>query len=130
MRRLVDQLQAAIRWATPGQVDSGFNSLATFLAGIFAVRELSPGGLAVYALLFGAFNIMNQVSLQTVFQPSQIMSVRLSESSRLGMLRYSLRAGSIISQTASTCQIAQRERLSSRIELKPPKPVKIAGCID
>lgn len=88
-------------WAAPGQVDAGLASLATFLAGIFAVRLLTPSALGAYALLFSAFQIANQVSSELIFVPSQIIAVDLPSAQRLSMWRHSVPRGGLLAVIAS-----------------------------
>lgn len=102
-RRLFEQagptfrrIRRGVAWATPGQLDAGFASLATFTAGIFAVRELSTVSLAGYALLFSAFTVMNQIPAELVFNPSQILAVDLPANQRLGMLAHSALRGGLL----------------------------------
>ena len=88
-------------WASPGQVDAGLASLATFAAGLFSVRELEPIHLATYALLFSAFQVANQVSMELVFVPSQVLAVDQSLHVRLGMVRHSVAKGSKVAVLAA-----------------------------
>lgn len=88
-------------WASPGQVDAGLASLATFAAGLFSVRELEPVHLAAYALLFSAFQVANQVSTELVFIPSQVLAVDQSSDVRLGMVRHSVPRGSTLAAIAA-----------------------------
>ncbi|MGH8924447.1 MAG: hypothetical protein ACRDWA_07415 [Acidimicrobiia bacterium] len=70
--------------------------MATFAAGIYAVRELSTEGLAGYALLFSAFTVMSQIPAELVFNPSQILAVDLPVNQRLGMLAHSAPRGALL----------------------------------
>lgn len=82
-------------WASPGQLDAGFASLATFIAGLVAVRILEVEGLAAYALLSSTFLIASQLPAELVFNPSQVLAIDLPVASRLGMLRHSIPRGLI-----------------------------------
>lgn len=84
----------AVGWLTAGQLDAGFASLATFVAGLYAVRHLTPVGLGAYALLFAAFQVVNQFPSQLVFGPAEVLSISQDPSRRLGTLAWSLRLGS------------------------------------
>jgi O-antigen/teichoic acid export membrane protein len=83
-------------WATPGQLDAGFASLSSFVVGIYAVRVLDIISLGAYALLFGAFQMANQISTELVFLPSQILAVDLAPGRRLGVIRHSVPRGSLL----------------------------------
>jgi O-antigen/teichoic acid export membrane protein len=98
---ILRQIWRGVRWATPGQLDAGFASLATFTAGIFAVRELSTVGLGGYALLFSAFTVMSQIPAELVFNPSQILAVDLPVNQRLGMLAHSVPRGAVLAFLSS-----------------------------
>lgn len=80
-------------WASPGQLDAGFASLATFIAGLVAVRILDVEGLAAYALLSSTFLIASQLPAELIFNPSQVLAIDLPVATRLGMLRHSIRRG-------------------------------------
>ena len=88
-------------WATPGQFDAGFASLATFITGLVAVRGLSVGGLAAYALLTAAYRVMNQFPAGLIFSPSQIIAIDLPRSQRLGSLVHSVPRGTWLSVVSS-----------------------------
>jgi O-antigen/teichoic acid export membrane protein len=90
------RVRRALLWATPGQLDAGFASLSTFAAGIYAVRVLDIDSLGAYALLFGAFQMANQISTELVFLPSQILAVDLAPARRLGIVRHSVPRGSLL----------------------------------
>lgn len=99
-----DRLKRAWRgviWASPGQIDAGLASLATFGAGVFAVGQLTAAQLGAYALLFSSFLVAMQISTELIFAPSQVLAVDHSTASRLGMLRYSLPKGTAIALLAS-----------------------------
>jgi len=95
------QVRRAVIWATPGQLDAGFASLATFVAGVYAVRELSTISLGGYALLFSAFMVMNQISMELIFAPSQIIAIDLAPRQRLGMLAHSVPRGALLALVSS-----------------------------
>ena len=96
-RTSFDRLRRAITWATPGQLDAGFASLATFVTGIAAVRELGTGGLATYALLTSAYHVVNQFPKQLIFSPSQVLAIDLPAKERLGALAHSVPRGAWMS---------------------------------
>lgn len=55
-----------------GLLDSGFAALGTFLAGLYAVRELQVGLLAAYAVLGAAAIFVMPLARQLVYLPSQV----------------------------------------------------------
>lgn len=74
-------------------MDAGLASLATFGAGIFAVRQLTVDQLGAYALLFSALQVAIQIPAELVLIPSQVVAVDHPVERRLGMLRHSLPKG-------------------------------------
>lgn len=88
-------------WASPGQIDAGTASLATFAAGLFAVARLDVAQLGAYSLLFGAFVVVNQVATELVLVPSQIFAIDQPMEARLGMLRHSVPRGGLVAISAS-----------------------------
>ena len=92
----------AILWATPGQLDAAFTSLATFAAGLYALSALEIEPLGAYALLFSAFQVANQVPAELVFIPSQILSLEMPANQRLGMTRHSVPRGVLLAVVSST----------------------------
>lgn len=100
-RRAARRLWGGLIWASPGQIDAGLASFATFAAGIFSIRFLPPASLGVYGLLFAAFQVANQVSTELVFIPSQVLALSQSNQLRLGMVRNSIPRGSAIAGLAA-----------------------------
>ena len=100
-KALFARLRRALAWATPGQLDAGFASLATFITGLVAVRELSTASLAAYALLTSAYHLLNQFPGELVFSPSQIIAVDLPTRERLGALAHSVPRGAAIGALSS-----------------------------
>jgi len=95
------RLRRAITWATPGQLDAGFASLATFITGLAAIRELGTSGLAAYALLISAYHVANQFPKQLIFSPSQVLAVDLPAKERLGALAHSVPRGAWMSAASA-----------------------------
>ena len=93
MRSTVGRAWRGIVWATPGQIDAGMASLATFGAGIYAVRALPIEELGAYSLLFAAFLFANQFSTELILIPTQVLAVDLPTENRLGMMRHSIPRG-------------------------------------
>lgn len=84
-------------WATPGQLDAGLASLATFVTGLYAVRHLGNEALGAYSLLFSTFLVASQVPTELIFAPSQVLAIDLEPRNRLGLLRHSMRRGAFFS---------------------------------
>jgi O-antigen/teichoic acid export membrane protein len=116
-------------WATPGQLDAGFSSLATFAAGIYAVRELSTVSLGGYALLFSAFHVINQVSAELVFSPSQIIAVDLRGRHRLGMLAHSIPRGGVVALFSSLAVPLGVLTIASQIPRSDLIPLSISAAL-
>ena len=88
-------------WASPGQLDAGFASLAAFITGLIAVRILDVEGLAAYALLSSTFLIASQLPAELIFNPSQVLAIDLPSTSRLSMLRHSTGRGLVTSAVSA-----------------------------
>lgn len=86
-----------ILWATPGQLDAGLASLATFVTGLSAVRSFDLETLGAYSLLFSAFLVGSQLPAELIFNPSQVLAIDLNPENRLSMLRHSWHRGVLIS---------------------------------
>lgn len=97
----IQRVWRGLVWASPGQIDAGTASLATFAAGLFAVARLDVGQLGAYSLLFGAFVVVNQVATELVLVPSQIFAIDQPMEARLGMLRHSVPRGGLVAIPAS-----------------------------
>jgi O-antigen/teichoic acid export membrane protein len=83
------------RFLVAGLVDTASASLASLLVGLSAVRVLDPALLGVYALVFGAFNLVAVIPYQLVFAPLEIAAVDYPQEHRLTILRKSLRLGAV-----------------------------------
>lgn len=88
-------------WASPGQIDAGTASIATFAAGLFAVARLDVTQLGAYSLLFGAFIVVNQVATELVLVPAQVIAIDQPMEARLGMLRHSIPRGALVAVPAA-----------------------------
>lgn len=85
-----------LRTAGPaGLADAGFASLATFVAGLVAVRYLTPGTLGAYALFHRAFLLAAVVPAQLVLQPATIEALSNPRPDRVGVLSQSLRLAAL-----------------------------------
>lgn len=73
-----------------GLLDAGMSSLATFLAGLFAVRTLGVAGLGAYAMLFAALKFSTSTVAQSLLVPAEVQAVSLAGDERLGVLRSTL----------------------------------------
>lgn len=74
-----------------GLADSALASLATFLIGLFATKQLSLSALGIYGLAFSAFVFAASVPALLVFTPAEIALLRTSPAKQLGSLPHSLR---------------------------------------
>ncbi|HHC07563.1 MAG TPA: hypothetical protein ENK55_02440 [Actinobacteria bacterium] len=77
-----------------GILDAALASLATFVAGLAAVRVFDSSELGIYAVFFVAFVLGQLVAYQLVYVPAEIAAVQRQGWGRLGVLEDSLRAGS------------------------------------
>lgn len=103
-----------------GVVDAGFASLATFLAGLVAVRVLSDVDRGIYAVFFATFTLGAILAYQLVYVPMEIVAVGRPHSQRLTVVRDSLRIGLwpsvggamvILGAVVSTAPIAETDLL-------------------
>lgn len=81
----------SLRTVTPGIVDAGCSSLATFSVGLYAVRELDPTQLGAYALVFSAYMLATVLPKQSLFVPAEVFAVERPLAERLLVLRDSVR---------------------------------------
>ncbi len=76
-----------------GLVDAGASSLATFVAGVAAVRLLDSSELGVYALFFSAWVLASQLPAQLILIPAEAKLVHIpSQERRTFLLRNSTMA--------------------------------------
>jgi O-antigen/teichoic acid export membrane protein len=84
-----------------GVVDAALSSLATFVIGFVAARSLAAVDLGGYALVFAAFMLATRVPAQLVFKPAEMMIGSVPVVDRLGLLRHTLRIGTLPSLLAA-----------------------------
>lgn len=89
MRRLFDR----VSHLSPGVVDAGLASLATFAAGLTGVRLLGDIDRGVYGVFFTAFILGGVVVSQLVYVPAQVAAVAEEIPNRLNGFRKSVRLG-------------------------------------
>ncbi|MEX1295847.1 MAG: hypothetical protein AB1Z67_06730 [Candidatus Limnocylindrales bacterium] len=89
-----------------GVVDAGLSSLATFIVGFYATRNLEPAILGAYALAFSVFVLSGLISAMLVFTPTEIAAVDYPRGHQLQLLRQSLMRGSIVSLLAAVATSA------------------------
>ena len=78
------------RKAVLGLVDAAASSLATFAAGVAAVRLLNGAELGAYALVFSAWLLASQVTPQLLLVPAEAKLVAVSDLQRIASLRRNL----------------------------------------
>jgi O-antigen/teichoic acid export membrane protein len=84
-----------------GLVDAGCASLATFVVGLYAARELGPATLGAYALFFSAFLLAAVVPTQLYLLPAEVAVLPRDRLDRLVVWRWTLLPGSAISGAAA-----------------------------
>lgn len=89
-----------------GVVDAGLSSLATFIVGFYATRNLEPAVLGAYALAFSVFVLAGLISAMLVFTPTEIAAVDYPRGQQLQLLRQSLVRGSFVSLIAAVATSA------------------------
>lgn len=80
-----------------GQIDSALSSVATFVAGLYAVRAFEASLLGAYVVMFTAWNLARSLSSELIFVPSEVVAVGRSSRHRISILDSSLRRGLLIS---------------------------------
>lgn len=89
------------RTLVAGVADSATASLATFLVGVYAARELDPAVLGGYALAYSAVFLVGVIPLNLVFTPAEVAAVRHPTRDRLACLGSSLRLGAPVALLAA-----------------------------
>ena len=101
-----------------GLVDTGFASLATFVASLVAVNILEDAELGIYAVYFVAFTLGAIIAYQLVYVPAEIVAVARPLHQRITIIEDSLRIGRlpavggaliILGATLTTAPIASAE---------------------
>ncbi len=90
---IVDQQQRLRHKLPAGIVDASLASLATFAAGLAAVRWLQPAELGTYSVIFSAFLVASLLPTELIYTPVQVSMIRLDVQQRLGGIVHSLGKG-------------------------------------
>ena len=93
MSPTVDDHQRLRHKLPAGIVDASLSSLATFAAGLAAVRWLAPAELGTYSVMFAAFLIATLLPTEIVYTPIQVSMIRLEVQERLGGIIHALWKG-------------------------------------
>jgi hypothetical protein len=93
MSSSVDEQQRLRQKLPAGIVDASLASLATFSAGLAAVRWLEPAELGVYSVIFSAFLVGSLLPSEIAYTPIQVSMIRLDVRERLGGIIHSLGKG-------------------------------------
>lgn len=93
MSSFVDDQQRLRQKLPAGIVDASLASLATFAAGLAAVRWLSPAELGTYSVIFSAFLVGSLLPGETVYTPIQVSMIGLDVRERMGGIVHSLGKG-------------------------------------
>lgn len=80
-----------------GLVDSAFASIATFGAGIYAVRYLTPSELGVYSLFFSAFLLAAVIPASFIFISARVELIAIQPEQRLRAYPQTLSIGGVTS---------------------------------
>ena len=86
---------------SPGVVDSGLASLATFAAGLTGVRLLGDVDRGVYGVFFTAFILGGVIVSQLIYVPAQVAAIAEAIPDRLNGFRKSVRLGILPSLAGS-----------------------------
>lgn len=93
MSPTVDHEQRLRHKLPAGIVDAALSSLATFGAGLAAVRWLEPAELGTYSVIFSAFLVASLLPIEIIYTPVQVSMIRLEVKERLGGIVHSLGSG-------------------------------------
>ena len=83
------------RQLAAGVIDASIASIATFVAGLTAVRLLDEVDLGIYGVFFTAFLLGSVIVTELILVPTQVVAVDLPEDQRLRVTRRSLGLGLI-----------------------------------
>ncbi len=101
-QQIAEKLNTQLFKSIPGGlVDAGFASLATFCVGVFSASVLDVTLLGAYALYFSAFLMAATIPTQLFFVPAEVWVVSTHTAGRLGVLRHTLRTGTVLALGAS-----------------------------
>ncbi|MCI0426301.1 MAG: hypothetical protein L0Z47_10750 [Actinobacteria bacterium] len=89
-----------------GQIDSGLSSIATFVAGLYAVSSFGTTLLGAYVVVFTAWNLARTVPSELIYTPSEVVAVGQQEARRIRVLDSSLRRGTLVSLAAAAGVLA------------------------
>ena len=93
MSMQVDDQQRLRHKLPAGIVDASLSSLATFAAGLAAVRWLDPAELGSYSVIFSAFLVGTLLPSELTYTPIQVSMIKLAAKQRLGGIVQSLGKG-------------------------------------
>ncbi|HEX6946707.1 MAG TPA: hypothetical protein VF246_05090 [Acidimicrobiia bacterium] len=89
--------RSTIQSLSAGQIDSALSSIATFIAGLYALRAFDAGLLGAYVVMFTAWNLARSLASELVFVPSEVVAVSLPSADRIHVLRSSVIRGTAVS---------------------------------
>jgi hypothetical protein len=89
----VDDQQRLRHKLPAGIVDASLSSLATFAAGLAAVRWFDPAELGSYSVIFSAFLVGTLLPTELTYTPIQVSMIKLVAQQRLGGIVQSLGKG-------------------------------------
>jgi hypothetical protein len=93
MSAAVDDQQRLRQKLPAGIIDASLSSLATFAAGLAAVRWLTPAELGIYSVIFSAFLVGSLLPAEITYTPVQVSMIKLEVQERLGGFVHSLGRG-------------------------------------
>jgi hypothetical protein len=89
-----------------GQIDSGMSSIATFVAGLYAVSTFDAALLGAYVVVFTAWNLARTLPSELVYTPSEVVAVAQPEDRRIKVLNSSIRRGIVVSMAGAVGVLA------------------------
>ncbi|MEX0865254.1 MAG: hypothetical protein WD269_10320 [Acidimicrobiia bacterium] len=90
-------VRPTLRSLSAGQIDSAFSSVATFVAGLYAVRVFDATTLGAYVVVFTAWNLARTLPSEMVYTPSEVVAVGHAGQRRIHILSSSMQRGFLLS---------------------------------
>lgn len=113
-----------------GVTDAGLSSLATFAAGIFASRYLTPATLGGYALVFSASVLSAIVPTQLIFVPGETAAIAMPNAIRLLAMRRTLLLGGGVTLLAALAVSLAAALIPNSIPASAVSALVLTGCIN
>lgn len=111
-----------------GLLDASLASLATFVAGVYAVRVLDPQSLGAYALCYQAVFLAAILPANLIFAPAEVAVVAHPRERRVERLGRSLQVGAPVALAGGVLSLAWLLVAPSEITRATLLPLAITGA--